>query len=173
MIKPPSKPPFREGTPFTQWAMINVTDRFTGITPLSGYGRTLPEDKVFTIYLPPAPTEDALGQAVLKTLKKSRFIRPWDDRSNFFEMDRILAADKRWHEDFMTRYGYKTKRAAYKNMVYCRAERREGWILIKPYKRDKPGLWRDLPEDKTVLIPATDDAGIVGAAVKLALSHCE
>jgi hypothetical protein len=59
-------------------------------------------------------------------------------------------------------------------MRFCRAERSEGKISIKPHKRDfKPGLCWDLPPEKTVVIPETRDPGIVGAAAALALSHCE
>jgi hypothetical protein len=173
-LKPPSKPPFGpDWVPFTQWAAIATTDRFISAKPLSGYRRHLPEDDVLAAYLEPDATEEVLGQATLEALDKSRFIHPHDDR-DFFDFKRILAADKRWHAEFMKRYRYKTKRDAYANMLYCLVERREGWIIIEPHKRDeKPGLWWDLPEDKTILIPATDDPGIVGAAVKLALSRCE
>jgi hypothetical protein len=31
----------------------------------------------------------------------------------------------------------------------------------------------NLPREKTFVIPETDDPGIVGAAARLALSHCE
>ncbi len=173
-MQPPSKPPFPAyGVPFRQWASIDMTDRFIAVKPLSGYRRHLPEDDAFAIFLESTAAEQALGQAVLKMLDRSRFVIP-EDKDNFYDADRIHAADKRWHDEFMTRFRYKTKREAYKNMLYCLAERREGWILIKPHKRDKkPGMWWDLPEEKTVLIPATNDPGIVGAAVRVALSHCE
>jgi len=172
-LKPPSKPPFGSDlVPFRQWATINLTEKFIAVIPLSGYRRHLPEDENRAIYLEPDATETALGQAVLETLDRSRFIHPREDRQ-FYEMDRILTADKRWQADFMKRYRYKTKHDAYKKMHYCLAEWREGWILIKPHKRDpKPRLWWDLPEEKTVVIPATNDPAIVGAAVSLALSHC-
>jgi len=159
--------------PFTQWAAIHATEKFLVVNPLSGYRRQLPEDELHSIYLEPDAAETALGQAVLEALNTSRFIHPHTDRG-FFQMDRILAADKRWHEDFMKRYRYKTKRDAYKNMRYCFAERSEGTITIQPHKRDaKPGLWWDLPPEKTVIIPETNNANIVGAAVRLALGYCE
>jgi hypothetical protein len=153
--------------------LINVTDRFVAITPHSGYRRHLPENEVCVLYLEPNASETAVGQALVEMLDRSRFIHPDDDR-DFYDFERIVSADKRWHENVMTTYRYKTKRELYKNMRYCLAECREGWLIITPHKRDKkPEFWWDLPEDKTVLIPATDDPGIVGAAVKLALSHCE
>ena len=159
--------------PFTQWAAIHATEKFFIVTPLSGYRRQLPEDDLNSIYLEPGAVEATLGQAVLETLNKSRFILPHTDRA-FFQMDRVLAADKRWHQEFMKRYSYKTKRDAYKNMRYCFAKRREGNISILPHKRDvKPGLWWDLPPEKTVIIPETNDLEILSAATRLALNHCE
>lgn len=159
--------------PFTQWATIDATEKGVTVTPLSGYRRYLNEDVPYIIYLEPDTTDAALGQAVLEALDKSRFIHPHTDRG-FFQMDRIIAADKRWHADFMKRYRYKTKRDAYKTMRYCLAQRREGTISIRPHKRDvKPGLWWDLAPEKTVIIPETTDPNIVGAAALLALDHCE
>ena len=73
----------------------------------------------------------------------------------------------------MRRYGFKTKREAYRNMDWCRTKRSEGRISIQPHKRDKPELVRDLPPDRTVVIPATTGATATGAALRLALDRCE
>ena len=73
----------------------------------------------------------------------------------------------------MRRYGYKTKRDAYKNMNWCRATRSEGKISIRPHKRDKPEYWTDLPPERDVVIPKTRDAAAAGAALRLALDRCE
>ena len=76
-------------------------------------------------------------------------------------------------QDFMQRYGYKTKRDAYKNMDWCETARSEGKIAIQPHKRIKPEHFHDLPAEKTVVIAATEDATAVGAALRLALDRCE
>jgi len=73
----------------------------------------------------------------------------------------------------MRRYGYRTKRDAYKNMDWCRVKRTEGKISIAPHKRDKPEYFRDLPPGRTVVIPETRDAATAGAALRLALDRCE
>jgi hypothetical protein len=162
-----------DNVPVTQWATINQTEKFIAITPLSGYRRSLPEDELGIAYLEPDATETILGKTLLEVLNRSRFIHPHADRG-FFAMDRILAADKRWHADFMKRFRYKTKRDAYKNMRYCHVKRCGGIISIKPHRRDaKPGLWWDLPPDRTVIVPQTNDPRIIGTAARLALSRCE
>ena len=125
--------------PFTQWAAVHATEKFIAVNPLSGYRRRLPEDELHIIYLEPDSNDTTLGQVLLDTLDRSRFIHPHTDRA-FFQTDRVLAAYKRWETDFMERYRYKTRRDAYKNMRYCIAERCEGKISITPHKREtKPG----------------------------------
>ena len=157
--------------PFTQWVRINRTERFVSARPLSGYRIIQPEDDGYVIYLAPDACDEALGQALLEALARSRFIFPPDP--NFSEAERYLRCIRNWEQDFMQRYGYKTKRDAYKNMDWCEVARSEGKISIKPHKRDRPEYFRDLPPERTVAIPATNDPGLLGAALRLALERCE
>jgi hypothetical protein len=64
-----------------------------------------------------------------------------------------------------------TKRVA--NMDGCRARRSEGKISIQPHQRDKPEDFRNLLPERTVVIPATNDPGAIGAALRLALERRE
>jgi hypothetical protein len=161
-----------EPLPFTQCADISRTERFISVEPLSGYRMVQPEDDGYVIYLPPDATDDALGRGLLEAFGRSRFIWP-PDEPEFFKWQRYLQCYRNWQKDFMRRYGYKTKREAYKNMNWCRARRSEGRISIRPHKREKPEYWSDLPDDMTVVIPATTDAIAAGAALRLALDRCE
>ncbi len=158
--------------PFAQWADINRTDRFISVEPLSGYRMVQREDEAYVICLAPDATDEELGRALLECLGKSRFIWP-PDEPQFLEWQRYLQCYRNWQKDIMRRYGYKTKRDAYKNMDWCRAKRSEGKISIQPHKRDKPEYWRDLPPDRTVVISATTDVAAAGAALRLALDRCE
>ena len=161
-----------ERLPFTQWADVHRTERFISIEPVSGYRRAPPENEGYVIYLPADASDDLLGRALLETLERSRFILPADE-PEFFEWQRFTRCSRNWQNDFMKRYGYKTKRDAYKNMDWSRAERSEGKISIQPHKRDKPEYFTDLPPDRTVVIPQTRDAAAAGAALRLALDRCE
>ncbi|MBV8474038.1 MAG: CdiI family contact-dependent growth inhibition immunity protein [Hyphomicrobiales bacterium] len=158
--------------PFSQWADVHRTDRFICARPLSGYRMVQPEDDDYVIYLPPGAADEALGQALLQCLDKSRFIWPPDERK-FFDWRRYVPIYKKWQKDFMQRYGYKTKREAYRNWDWCRVTRSGGNISIQPHKRDKPGYFDDLPPDRTVVISATSDAAVAGAALRQALDRCE
>ncbi len=163
----------RDRLPFAQWADIHRTARFISVEPLSGYSRSLREDGGCIIYLTPNTSDESLGQALLQAFDKSRFIWPPDDMA-FFKAERIMQCDRNWQKDFMRRYGYKTKRDAYKSMNWCRAERSEGLISIQPHKRDdKPEYWIWLPPSENVVIPATTDSAVAGAALRLALDRCE
>jgi hypothetical protein len=161
-----------EIVPFTQWAEIHRTEKFVSVEPLSGYRRALPEDDGRVVYLPPDATDSALGQTLLEALDRSRFIWPPDERG-FFGAERYMRCYRNWLKDLMRRYGYKTKRDAFNNMDWCRAERTGGKIFIQPHRRDKPEYWSDLPPDRTVIIPATADAAMVGVALRRALDRCE
>jgi hypothetical protein len=158
--------------PFAQWADVNKTDRFISVEPLSGYRTIQRENECYVIYLTADSNNDALGLALLEALDKSRFIWPLDE-PEFFKWQRYVQCYRNWQKDFMHRYGYKTKREAYKKMNWCRVERSEGKISIQPHKRDKPEYFEDLPPEKTVVIPETRDAAALGAALRLALDRCE
>lgn len=157
--------------PFRQWADVSRTDRFICLQPMSGYRLIEQEDDGYAIYLPPDAADEALGRALLECLDKSRFI--WPPDAQFSDWRRYMPLHKAWQKDFMRRYGYKTKREAYRSMDWCRAMRSEGRISIQPHQRDKPELFRDLPRDRTVVIAATTDAAAAGAALRLALDRCE
>jgi hypothetical protein len=157
--------------PFTQWADVSRTERFICVESLSGYRIIQPEDDGYVLYLTPDANQDTLGRAVLDALGRSRFIFPPDPA--FSEAERYMKCYHDWQKDFMQRYGYKTKRDAYRNMDWCRVKRSEGKISIQPHQRDKPEYFRDLPAERTVVLPATDDAETIGAALRLALDRCE
>ncbi|QGM46234.1 DUF1436 family protein [Methylocystis heyeri] len=98
----------------------------------------------------------------------------WPPDPVFSKAERYVRCYRNWQAEAMRRYGYKTKRAFHKNMDWCITKRSEGKITIQPHKRDaKPEYWEDLPSEKDVVIAETNDAAVVGAALRLALERCE
>jgi hypothetical protein len=160
-----------EPVPFRQCADIHQTDRFTSVESLSGYRNFYREDNCSAEYLDPVAGDDRLALAVLEALEKSRFISPTDDR-NFFKSERYVRCYRDWQIDFMRRYRYKTKREAYENLKWCRVERSEGRISMRPHQRDKPQYFLDLPK-QIVVLAATRDTAVLGAALRLALDRCK
>jgi hypothetical protein len=154
---------------FDKTATIHKSDKFICIETLSGTaGLTYREDEPHRIYLEPEATNEALGQALLAALDRSRFI---DDRA-FYEPDRATRVYADWQKEFTRRNGYKSKRECFKTVDWCMTRIREGKIIIEPHGRNKPGAWRGLPQDQTVVIPLTQDAAVAGAALRLALDRC-
>jgi hypothetical protein len=152
--------------PFTQWADVAKTERFIRIVPLSGYRLVQHEYDAYVIYLEPHASDEALGQALLDALERSRFIPP---RPEFSDAEKYMRYY--WQKDFTQRY--KATRQEYKNMDWCRTKRSGAKIEIHPHQRDVPDYFLDHPPERTVVIPATANAEAVGAAARLALNRCE
>jgi hypothetical protein len=158
--------------PFSQWATVHRTERVISIEPLSGYAIIQREDDGYVINLAPSATDEEMGRALLEVLDRSRFIWPPDPA--FSEAERYMRCFRNWQAETMRRYGYKTKRDFYKHMDWCRIRRTQGKISIQPHKRGaRPEHWEDLPREMDVVIPETNDASAVGAALRLALERCE
>ena len=156
--------------PFTQWADIHRTERFISAEPLSGYSLVHRDDEGCIFYLSPEASADELGQALLEALGRSRFVLP---RADPLQWEKYERHEQNWQKDFMRRYGYKTRREAYQTMDWVRTERSEGKVSFEPHKRGKPGHWISLTADERVVVPATMDAAVAGAALRLALIRCE
>jgi len=161
----------RTQEPFKKTATVYKSEKFICVDPLSGANilKYLEDDESCRFYLVPDATDEALGQALLAALHRSRFV----DEREFFDPERAKRAEANWQKEAMRRYGYKTKRDVYKNLDWCLAKISDGKISFRPHHHDKLDSWRSLPPDQTVVIPATDDAVAVGAALRLALDRCE
>ena len=74
----------------------------------------------------------------------------------------------------MTRYGYKTKRALFKNMLSCGVTLQEGTIIIRPSYHDQLEGWSGgrFTEKDYVRVPETASPAEVGAGLRLAFSRC-
>ena len=160
-------------TSFTKTATIYRSEKFISVEALSGASALkYRENGGHGVYLEPETNDQALGQALLAALDRSRFVDPRSERA-FFDPERAARVYADWQKDFMRRYGYKTKREAFRNLDWCYARMSDGKISIEPHRRDKPGSWRGLPPDRTVIIPTTDGPAAVGAALRVALDRCE
>jgi hypothetical protein len=156
--------------PFKKTATIYKSEKFISVVPLSGANiAQYREDENNWVYLELQASDEVLGHALSAALAKSRFV----DDDAFYNPDRVMHAYANWETDFMNRYGYKTKHAAYKNLDWCLARVFDGNISIQPHRREKMKTWRSLPPDRTVVIPASENAAAVGAALRLALDRCE
>jgi hypothetical protein len=74
----------------------------------------------------------------------------------------------------MQRYGYKTKRALFKNMKSCSVEVDDGMMTIQPWHHEKLEGWsgNGISKEDYVVIPANSTPGEIGEALRLAFSRC-
>jgi hypothetical protein len=155
---------------FVKVATIHKSEKFICVEPLSGInGLTYREDGNCRMYLDSDATNEDLGYALLDALAKSRY----DNSKEFLNPDRAMRVYQEWQNDFMTRYGYRSKREAYTSLDWCGARMSEGTISIEPHNRYKADHWKSLPPDKIVTIHVTTDPNVAGAALRLALNRCK
>jgi hypothetical protein len=156
---------------FRKTATIYRSTKFISIETLSGVpGLMYREDKPYRIYFDPDAINELLGRTLLTAFDKSRFVD--NAEPEFFDQDRATRVWTNWEKDVMQRYGFKSEREAHRSMDWCEGQMFDGKITIEPHRHGSPG-WRSLPREKNVVIPATDDAEAVGAALRLALDRCE
>jgi hypothetical protein len=77
-----------------------------------------------------------------------------------------------WVNALMERYGYKTKRALFKNMKNVGIANKNGVLTFTPRHHYRLEGWEGVRGDAKVVIPATSTPEEIGAALRLALSYC-
>jgi hypothetical protein len=121
----------------------------------------------------------------MDSLAHSRFVLPvrrtevWQHPDVEYDLDlydykKVGERYAAWVKALMERYGYKTKRAMFKNMEHCGVTLSEGVIRIVPMRHVKPEAWEGLGKDDAgrVELPAASSPAEIGAALRLAFSRC-
>lgn len=167
------------------WASAFCNGDFICVKTYSGYngGRGDPKGKQHL--LAPDASDESLGLAVLDAMAHSRFVlgvpRPGSVYPPDLEFDMDLYDYKKvaeryaaWTKALMERYGYRTRRALFKDMKNCSIESRNGVITIGPSNHEKLEAWGREKDDgiEDVVIPADSTPAEIGAALRLAFSRC-
>ncbi len=155
--------------PVTHRVSVYANDDFVALQPQSGCRLKRPEDGSVPVFLDKGANARELGTALVEALGRCRWVQPED--KEFHDMAKHVRNHAFTQDALIRRTGKKTKREAYKTMVWCDVRRSEGVIRIDPFRPDKPGQWNMLPTDEAVVIPATDDPDAVGAALALAIER--
>jgi hypothetical protein len=169
----------------TAWADAKFNTDFICIETYSGYGSCRADHKGAMHLLPPDAPDQALGEALLDALSKSRFVLPeprkdvWIHPEATFDMslyDYDLNNQRyaEWISNLMRLYGYKTKRALFKDMKNCGVESKSDEITIRPRHHEKLEAWsgKGISDSDNVVIPSNSSPAEVGAALRLAFSRC-
>lgn len=155
-----------------RWACAKMNSEFLCIDTYSGY-RSCALDPEGKQHLLPIDAPDvAVGEALIDCLGHSRFLRP-DELDAFFDYERSTRNYAEWMQRLMHRYGYKTKRALFKEMKNCYIEQREGRIVMQPTRHEKLEGWGRSQGDERldIEVAAGSSAADVGKALRLALSR--
>lgn len=117
-------------------------------------------------------SNEDLGLIIIEALKKSRFL-PYEEAcalESKFDQDYY----SNWVKNLMSQYGYKTKRALFKNMRNCNIDCHQGIITIRPSHHEKLEAWsgQGISERDYVKVLENKSPAAIGAALRLAFSRC-
>lgn len=144
---------------------------FISIKPYSSYSLAVADPEATEYFFDLNVSDEILGKAVLDSLRQSRFLSFEEEG---YLMENAEKNYKDWVQKLMDQYGYKTKRALFKNMHNCGIESQNGIITIRPSHHEKLEAWdgEGFTEEDHVKIPADSPPAEIGAALRLAFSRC-
>jgi len=170
----------------TRWAKAKNNGDFIWIATASGYaGLSIDDPKGKQHLLEPNIDDESLGAALMDGLRCSRWVlgspRPGVTFPSEVEFDSDLYDNKQVVDRYsarvqtlMERFGYKSKRALFKNMKHCNISVRDGVMTIGPTHHEKLEGWGREKDDgiEDVVISADSTPAEIGAALRLAFSRC-
>jgi hypothetical protein len=166
-----------------RWAAAYSNGDFLVIETYSGYrGGHCADYKGKQNFLAPDAEDTQMGDAVLDALAHSRLVLPAPREglnfpaevefdSDLYDYKKNIERYAAWTKTLMDRYGYKTKRVLFKNMLSCNISVENGMMKIRPMRQIKQEQWHGLGAND-VDIPADSSPTEIGAALRLAFSRC-
>ncbi|MFP3550584.1 contact-dependent growth inhibition system immunity protein [Paraburkholderia sp. SIMBA_049] len=105
--------------------------------PTRGYRGGLPNPLGKRIQISNAVIDEVPGSAMMDALTASCFLHP-NDHHEFFDIrGRVVHQYEDWVKTVMAAYGYKTRRALFKEMKNCGIEERDGVVMMRPTHHEK------------------------------------
>lgn len=156
------------------WAYAKFNEDFIFIETYSGYFNCLPDPEGKRFLLSHTAENSELGESVLAALAVSRMIDPKENPDFFDFRGRVVTQYNEWVANLMTEFGYKTKRALFKNMKSCSVDAVNGLVTIRPSHHEKLEAWsgKGITEKDCVVVSSDIAFDEVGAALRLAFSRC-
>ncbi|EHT1891010.1 CDI system immunity protein CdiI-o11, partial [Escherichia coli] len=93
----------------------------------------------------------------------------------FFDLEKSKEQYAAWIATLMEKYGYRTKRALFKNMKKVGIHLVNDVITIRPSFHEKLEAWSGnrINESDYVVLPADSSPTEIGSGLRLALSRCK
>jgi hypothetical protein len=90
-----------------------------------------------------------------------------------FEKELVEQRNSKWIDFVSKKYGYKNKKALFKNIQHCYVDLHEDQnIKISSTEHDKLEGWGATVKDYKIHIPANSPSKAIGAAVKYSIARC-
>ena len=146
---------------------------FFCVHTMSGYRSMGRDPQGKEHFLSPDATDLALGDAVSDSLVHSRILT-LEQTADFFDYERGKKQYAEWVENLMNRFGYKTRKALFRDMHHCTIESQQGRLLIVPKHHEKLEGWSREKDDgiENVSIPSDSSPEDIGKALRLAFGRC-
>lgn len=157
------------------WASCYCTNEFLLIETQSGLGM-VGADPLYPLHLlQPDADEHTIGKTILQALSDSRTLDNPVERMVFFDLDKGKEQYAAWISLLKERYGYKTKKALFKDMRNCGIHCANDVITISPKRHEKLEAWGRTKGDgiENVILSVNSSPAEIGAALRLALSRCK
>jgi hypothetical protein len=159
-----------------RWAHAHAHENaaFVQVETHSGYRGGLPDPLGKRIQLSKPATDEPLGNAVLDALAVSRFLHPHEHPAFFDIRGRVVPQYDEWVKSVMAAYGYKTRRALFKDMKSCGIDEQDGVITLRPMHHEKLEAWsgHGMTDGSLVHVRADSAPANIGTALRLAFARC-
>ena len=152
-------------------ASTYINEKLISLVARSGYSMKVDDPEATEFLLDPSVSDEELGQALIRALNQSRHV---DLETSYALEDKCRENYPKWVEGLMTRYGYKTKRTLFKNMLSCDVVLKQNIIIIEPTYHDQLEGWSGgrFTEKDYIRVSETASPAEVGAGLRLAFSRC-
>ncbi|MBP2851789.1 contact-dependent growth inhibition system immunity protein [Dickeya oryzae] len=156
------------------WVSCYCTDKFLLIETQSGLGM-VGSDPLFPSHLlQPSVENECVGEAILIALSNSRTLT-MEEYGSFFDPEKGEEQYSAWIAMLMEKYGYKTKKALFKDMKKCGIHCVNDVITISPTRHEKLEAWGRTKGDgiEDVILSVDSSPAEIGAGLRLAFSRCK
>jgi len=157
------------------WASCYCTNEFLLIETQSGLGMVAADPLFPSHLLQPDASEHDIGETILQALSDSRTLNVLEERVAFFDLEKGKEQYAAWIAMLMEKYGYKNKKALFKEMKNCGIHCVNGVITLSPTRHEKLEGWGREKGDgiEDVTLSTDSSPAEIGAGLRLALSRCK
>ncbi|EKY3243185.1 CdiI family contact-dependent growth inhibition immunity protein [Cronobacter dublinensis] len=156
------------------WAGVYSTKEFISIETYSGLGMVAMDPLFPPHLLSPESDDETIGKTIFQALSDSRKLTSLDERVELFDLEKGKQRYSEWIAMLREKYGYKSKKALFKDMKHCGIHCVNGVMNISPFRHEKLEAWGDTGRDESdeVILSLENSPAEIGAGLRLALSRC-